>query len=615
MRINIFSRLALFVVMISCADVKQDGVLQISEADRRYLEFRGKPLILMGSTEHYGAVMNLDFDYIPYLDELQRSGLNLTRTFTGIYVEPKGAFNIEKNTLAPAAGRLITPFARSNEPGYRNGGNKFDLSSWDEAYFRRLKDFIAQADKRDIIVEITLFSSIYEEAQWSVNPQNPINNVNGLPEVSFTEVHSLENPDYLMYQERMVRKIVTELNGFDNIYYEICNEPYADQIPEDWHHHMAGVVAETESDLPKKHIISYNYENNHARIDHLPGYYSLVNFHYAKPEAVLQNLHLNIPIGDNETGFKGNDDWPYRVEAWRFMLAGGALFNHLDYSFAVGHESGDFLYSTGQPGGGNAGLRMQFGFLRKMLEDTDFTAMNPDSSFVVSVAEHEIVSQAVAHDNGNFMVYLCKEWTLANENISVRFDGDLRVPETGLFTFTTISDDGVRLWVNDQLIIDNWTSHAAETDTAAIFLTAGDIVPFKLEYFNGLYGGSIRASWKTGKLEESIIGLQDIYLPGSNQPGLEAAFYTGIHFDNFVRTDTVSEINFQVHDFDITDGGYTNLKTGLTLNLPEGSYEIVWMDPKAGNIIMSQTLDHQGGYLDMESVIFDYDVLLVFNRR
>ena len=46
--------------------------------------------------------MNLDFNYVKYLNEIASSGLNITRTFSGIYVEPSGAFGIEKNTLAPA---------------------------------------------------------------------------------------------------------------------------------------------------------------------------------------------------------------------------------------------------------------------------------------------------------------------------------------------------------------------------------------------------------------------------------------------------------------------------------------------------------------------------------
>src|SRR5512143_4111866 len=66
-----------------------------------YLLFRGKPTVLLTSGEHYGAVLNLDFDYVRYLDALARDGLNGTRTWAGAYCEPTTAFQIAQNTLAP----------------------------------------------------------------------------------------------------------------------------------------------------------------------------------------------------------------------------------------------------------------------------------------------------------------------------------------------------------------------------------------------------------------------------------------------------------------------------------------------------------------------------------
>src|SRR5881397_3921188 len=87
--------------------------LSLHPANPHYFLFRGKPTVLISSGEHYGAVLNLDFDYVKYLETLRGNGLNLTRTFTGAYVEPPGAFNIASNTLAPAEGRFVCPWARS----------------------------------------------------------------------------------------------------------------------------------------------------------------------------------------------------------------------------------------------------------------------------------------------------------------------------------------------------------------------------------------------------------------------------------------------------------------------------------------------------------------------
>jgi hypothetical protein len=64
-----------------------------------YFLFRGRPTVLVGSTEHYGAVLNRDFDYVRYLDELHARGLNLTRTFSGVYCEDQRSFGIHGNPV------------------------------------------------------------------------------------------------------------------------------------------------------------------------------------------------------------------------------------------------------------------------------------------------------------------------------------------------------------------------------------------------------------------------------------------------------------------------------------------------------------------------------------
>src|SRR5687768_5862665 len=48
----------------------------------RSLLYKGKPIVLVTATEHYGAVLNSKFNYVPYLDELARNELNLSRSFT-----------------------------------------------------------------------------------------------------------------------------------------------------------------------------------------------------------------------------------------------------------------------------------------------------------------------------------------------------------------------------------------------------------------------------------------------------------------------------------------------------------------------------------------------------
>ena len=281
-----------------------------------YFLWRGRPTILITSAEHYGAVINLDFDYRKYLDTLAADGLNYTRVFSGAYVEPQGAFKIERNTLAPGPGRFLAPWARASQPGYPNGGNRFDLSRWDDAYFARLKDFVSRAAARNIVVELSLFCPMYEEVQWSLSPMNRANNVNGVGGVGRNEVYTLDKePALLAVQEGLTRKLVTELNAFDNLFFEIANEPYFGGVTMAWQHRIADVIVETERALPAKHLIAQNIANKSAKIAGPHPAVSIFNFHYASPpETVAMNYGLNKAIGDDETGFRGVSDDVYRME-------------------------------------------------------------------------------------------------------------------------------------------------------------------------------------------------------------------------------------------------------------------------------------------------------------
>ena len=357
--------------------------ISLDPQNPHYFLFRGKPTVLITSTEHYGAVMNADFYYPLYLNELQSYGFNLTRLFSGVYVEDFAAFNIARNTLAPAPMRFICPWARSAQPGYAGGGNKFDLHQWDPAYFHRLKDFVAQAGKRGIVVEMVLFCPYYADSQWDLSPIKASNNIQGIGDLPRTKALTLDNGPLLAIQDAMVRKIVTELRDFDNLYYEICNEPYFGGVTITWQNHIAETIMSTKAAFPARHLIAQNISNGSKKIKDPNPSVSIFNFHYSRPpESVAMNFGLDRAISDDETGFRGTGNGPYRREGWDFILAGGAVYDNLDYSFTVGHEDGTFGFPSTQPGGGGHALRAQLSILKKFIESFDFVHMRPDETDV-----------------------------------------------------------------------------------------------------------------------------------------------------------------------------------------------------------------------------------------
>jgi hypothetical protein len=405
----IFCRLLLALALLATpAALAASQPLTLHPENPHYLKFRGKPTIFLTSGEHYGAVLNFDFDYARYLGTLRQQGLNGTRTWAGAYCEPPSAFNITGNTLAPLPGRFICPWARSDAPGYANGGNKFDLRRWDSAYFARLKDFMKHASRKGVIVEMNLFCPFYEDSMWRLSPMNAANNINGVGDVARTNVYTLDlHGGLLAVQEAMVRKLVTELRDFDNLYFEICNEPYFGGVTLAWQRHIANVIVETELELGVRHLISQNIANDRALVENPHPQVSIFNFHYATPpDTVAMNYRLNRVIGDNETGFRGTNDAPYRMEAWDFIVAGGGLFNNLDYSFIAGREDGTFVYPANQPGGGSPRLRRQLGFLNRVISGLDFIHMKPDNAFVQAVLPAGVSARAFVKPGADCLIYV-----------------------------------------------------------------------------------------------------------------------------------------------------------------------------------------------------------------
>ena len=423
-------RLPLVATIFLCA--ASAAPIQLHPKNPHYFLFGGKAVALVTSGEHYGAVLNADFDYHRYLAALQADKLNYTRLFGGTYVEvPSQSFGILRNTLAPAPERYVAPWARSQSPGYAGGGNKFDLERWNPQFFERLHNFLSEAAQRGIVVELTLFSSHYAEAQWKVSAFHPANNVNSTNAIDWKKLQTLDNGNILKYQEQYTRKLVREVNAFDNVILEIQNEPWSDrpvladvvnsylqpparnQYPNSvdtadplslaWQSRVAEWITTEERGLPNRHRLVQNYCNFRFPVQTLLPGVSVVNFHYAYPEAVLWNYGLDKAISYDETGFLGREDDRYRREAWNFMLSGGSVFDNLDYSFTPGHEDGSDTAPNG-PGGGSPTLRRQLRILAEFLMTLPLIDLRPDRQVVKHAAG--VKARALTNPGHEYAFYL-----------------------------------------------------------------------------------------------------------------------------------------------------------------------------------------------------------------
>lgn len=84
---------------------------------------------------------------------------------------------------------------------------------------------------------------------------------------------------------------------------------------------------------------------------------------------------------------------------------------------------------------------------------------------------------------------------IPGDGFSARWTARLRPPVSDTWTFVTDSDDGVRLWIDGQLLINNWADHATAQNSASLALEGGRTYDLVLEYYDRTGDGRIRLRW------------------------------------------------------------------------------------------------------------------------
>jgi hypothetical protein len=414
-----------FLAIVTCTmPALAEAPIRLHPQNSNYFLYKSKPLVLITSAEHYSAVLNRQFDYTKYLDELKRNGLNLTRAFSGTYreaaVDPHGS-----TPLSPGRGaeNYISPWAMSDvEGGY--DGKKYDLDRWNPAYFERLKGFLRAAADRGVIVELVMFCRMYSDrSHWKISPLHPDNILQGEPwrGVGNQRFMTLDSKELVARQRAVVRKIVSELRDVPNVYFEIGNEPasgphdsaFAKEV-HNWHEAMIDEIVSAETSLPAgaRHLIAYNdhYETGRG-IGPIPRpeAVNILNVHYLwKLDEALAELGKGRAVSMDETrwiahpsfGKYSNTMKPAsgRVEAWEFMLGGGAVYNNLNYAYKTGSEAGRNPESDE--------FKVFLTSLKNFMAGFDFVRMRPDTTVIASGKPEAAISRAISEPGKQYAIYV-----------------------------------------------------------------------------------------------------------------------------------------------------------------------------------------------------------------
>lgn len=97
------------------------------------------------------------------------------------------------------------------------------------------------------------------------------------------------------------------------------------------------------------------------------------------------------------------------------------------------------------------------------------------------------------------------------DQFSVRWSGQIQPPRSGLYTFFTRTDDGVRLWVDGELLIDRWQDQAARLWSGNIELEAGRRYSIRLEYYEAFGEASAQLFWTVPGSSREIIPAEHLF--------------------------------------------------------------------------------------------------------
>ena len=160
--------------------------------------------------------------------------------------------------------------------------------------------------------------------------------------------------------------------------------------------------------------------------------------------------------------------------------------------------------------------------------------------------------------------------SLGAESFSVRWTGSIKADHSQTYTFYTTSNDGVRLWVNGQRIINNWTDHGATEDRGTITLQAGQWYPIKLEYYESSGSSIINLSYSSASTAKQVIP-SDHLSPQSNDtivPTITSVAPADGATDAAISANVVAAFSEAMDATTINPSTFTLAKQGTTTSIP-----------------------------------------------
>ncbi len=138
---------------------------------------------------------------------------------------------------------------------------------------------------------------------------------------------------------------------------------------------------------------------------------------------------------------------------------------------------------------------------------------------------------------------------IGNDDYSIRWTGFIQPRYSEKYTFYLTSDNGRRLWINDQLVIDKWIDDWDIPYSGEIELEAGKKYSIRIEYFEKNGGANCKLEWTSASQSREIVPSSQLFprlepVVDGDGDGLTGNYFNGENFETFVSTRVDPLISF-----------------------------------------------------------------------
>ena len=142
-----------------------------------------------------------------------------------------------------------------------------------------------------------------------------------------------------------------------------------------------------------------------------------------------------------------------------------------------------------------------------------------------------------------------------NDNFSVRWEGQIKIDQYSTYTFYTISDDGVRLFIDDKIIINNWQAQPATENKGEITLQGNKTYPIVIEYFEESGGEAMILGWESKNFTKRLITSTNL-TTNDGKPGLKGTYYRNRALRSSILGRPIIRVDRELNW--VTGGGWGN---------------------------------------------------------